>query len=135
MNCPWRADTPPSVFADLAGLLERAGPGEEQPGHPIGSITGFFTVLVDGDDITEPVVDAHRDIALAGPVADDEVVPVVGGAGAGNGVQRIIALGECRTGGQQCCTAREEFPARKARRHRVGGGSHTNRPIRRLIRV
>ncbi|WP_127126474.1 FliI/YscN family ATPase [Georgenia sp. SYP-B2076] len=62
---------PPSTFSMLAQLLERAGTGTT------GSVTGIYTVLVDGDDHNEPIADAARSI-LDGHVVLDRKLAVEG---------------------------------------------------------
>tara|TARA_B100000965_G_scaffold400540_1_gene422623 strand:+ start:7742 stop:8569 length:828 start_codon:yes stop_codon:yes gene_type:complete len=53
---PTRRGFPPSVFEALPRLMERAGQSEK------GSITALYTVLVEGDDMTEPIADETRSI-------------------------------------------------------------------------
>ena len=53
---------PPSVFAKLPALVERAGNGARDAGGRGGSITAFYTVLSEGDDQQDPIADAARAI-------------------------------------------------------------------------
>lgn len=64
---------PPGVFSDLPRLLERAGPGHAG----VGSITGLFSVLIDGDDHNDPVADAIRG-TLDGHIVLDRAIAETG---------------------------------------------------------
>jgi flagellum-specific ATP synthase len=70
---------PPSVFARLPQLIERAGTGTNGGG---GSITGFYTVLAEGDDENDPIVDAARavldgHIMLSREIAESGIYPPI----------------------------------------------------------
>jgi len=59
---------PPSVFALLPKLLERVGTSESK-----GSLSGFFTVLVEGDDQNDPIGDAVRSIVDGHIILDRDI--------------------------------------------------------------
>ncbi|MFO1035222.1 MAG: FliI/YscN family ATPase [Geminicoccaceae bacterium] len=95
---------PPGVFTELPRLLERAGPGTGE-----GSITGLFTVLVDGDDTNEPISDAVRGI-LDGHVILDRAIAEEGRFPA---VDVLRSLSRTAPG---CYAPEEREPVREARR-------------------
>ncbi|MFA5664734.1 MAG: FliI/YscN family ATPase [Burkholderiaceae bacterium] len=73
---------PPSVFAKLPALVERAGNGCARDGDIHGSITAFYTVLTEGDDQQDPIADAARaildgHIVLARTLADAGHYPAI----------------------------------------------------------
>ncbi|WP_125614262.1 FliI/YscN family ATPase [Specibacter cremeus] len=89
---------PPSTFSLLARLLERAGTDRT------GSVTGMYTVLVDGDDHNEPIADAVRSI-LDGHVVLDRKLAVAGHFPA------VDALGSISRVASKVCTPAQKHDA------------------------
>lgn len=99
---------PPSVFSELPHLLERTGPGREGE----GDITALYTVLVDGDDMNEPIADAVRGIVDGHLVLDRRI--------AEQGRFPAIDLQKSLSRMLPGCHSLEEFEITKAARKALG---------------
>jgi flagellum-specific ATP synthase len=90
---------PPSVFALLPNLIERAGPGR----HGHGSITAIYTVLAEGDDAQDPIVDIARasldgQVMLSRKLADAAHYPAIDLNGSiSRLMQSLLAPNELKT--------------------------------------
>jgi flagellum-specific ATP synthase len=96
----------PTVFTELPRLLERAGPGTQGS----GSITGLFTVLVEGDDLNEPVSDAVRGI-LDGHIVLERAIAERGRFPAVNVLKSVSrAMPGCNSETEQKLILRAKLP-------------------------
>lgn len=113
---------PPSVFALLPRLLERAGP------RPTGTITGFYTVLVEGGDHDEPVADACRAI-LDGHLVLDRSLTSAGRFPAIDPLESLSRLAPNVTSAEQqavATTVRRGLAAAERVRDLVEVGAYVN---------
>ncbi|MCC3276457.1 MULTISPECIES: FliI/YscN family ATPase [unclassified Arthrobacter] len=111
---------PPSTFSLLAQLLERAGTGEH------GSVTGMYTVLVDGDDHNEPIADSARSI-LDGHVVLDRKLAVSGhfpSIDALASISRVASRVNPRERSDAASTLRRVMAARRAAQDLLDVGAY-----------
>lgn len=114
---------PPSVFAKLPQLVERAGNG----GEGQGSITAFFTVLTEGDDLQDPIADSARAIldghvVLSRRLADSGHYPAIDVEASISRVMQNVTSNE-----HQLCSRliRQVYAAYQANRDLINIGAYT----------